>query len=98
MIIWNDGKLGSISAAPLFRNPQTLTVPLYAGHSIKALASAKNAAQPTSDDAAAPSFLGTAVYNNLEGQGDLVSRLILVMLRVTIWVLGVINYLLTKSP
>ena len=33
----------------------------------------------------------------LEGQGDLVSRLILGITRVTIWVTGVIN-LLTKSP
>ena len=33
----------------------------------------------------------------LEGQGDLVSRLIIGIFRVTIWVIGVIN-LLTKSP
>ena len=33
----------------------------------------------------------------LEGQGDLVSRLIMGIIRVTIWVIGVIN-LLTKSP
>ena len=33
----------------------------------------------------------------LEGQGDLVSRLIMQMARVTIWVIGVVN-LLTKSP
>ena len=33
----------------------------------------------------------------LEGQGDLVSRLIMGRSRVTIWVLGVMN-LLTKSP
>ena len=33
----------------------------------------------------------------LEGQGDLVSRLIMGITRVTIWVVGVIN-LLTKSP
>ena len=33
----------------------------------------------------------------LEGRGDLVSRLIMGIIRVTIWVIGVIN-LLTKSP
>ena len=33
----------------------------------------------------------------LEGQGDLVSRLIMGITRVTIWVIGVIN-LLTKFP
>ena len=33
----------------------------------------------------------------LEGQGDLVSRLIMGISGVTIWVIGVIN-LLTKSP
>ena len=33
----------------------------------------------------------------LEGQGDLVSRLIMGLHRVTIWVIGVIN-LLIKSP
>ena len=33
----------------------------------------------------------------LEGQGDLVSRLILGISRITIWVTGVIT-LLTKSP
>ena len=33
----------------------------------------------------------------LEGQGDLVSGLIMGITRVTIWVIGVIN-LLTKSP
>ena len=33
----------------------------------------------------------------LEGQGDLVSRLITRITRVTMWVLGVIK-LLTKSP
>ena len=33
----------------------------------------------------------------LEGQGDLVSRLIMGIIGVTIWVIGVIN-LLTKSP
>ena len=33
----------------------------------------------------------------LEGQGDLVSRVITRITRVTIWVIGVIN-LLTKSP
>ena len=36
-------------------------------------------------------------YNYLEGQGDLVSRLIMGIIRVTIWVIGIIN-LLTKSP
>ena len=38
---------------------------------------------------------GIAGY--LEGQGDLISRLIMGIIRVTIWVIGVIN-LLTKSP
>ena len=33
----------------------------------------------------------------LEGQGDLVSRLIRGIIRVALWVIGVIN-LLTKSP
>ena len=33
----------------------------------------------------------------LEGQGDLVSGLIMGIIRVTIWVIGVINPL-TKSP
>ena len=33
----------------------------------------------------------------LEGQGDLLSRLIMGITRVTIWVIGVIK-LLTKSP
>ena len=33
----------------------------------------------------------------LEGQGDLVSGLIMGITRVTIWVIGVIN-LFTKSP
>ena len=33
----------------------------------------------------------------LQGQGDVVSRLIKGIFRVTIWVIGVIN-LLTKSP
>ena len=33
----------------------------------------------------------------LEGQGDLVSRLIMGITRVTLWVMGLIN-LLTKSP
>ena len=33
----------------------------------------------------------------LEGQGDLVSRLIMGIIGVTIWVIGVID-LLTKSP
>ena len=35
--------------------------------------------------------------NYLEGQGDLVSRLIMGIIKGTIWVIGVIN-LLTKSP
>ena len=34
---------------------------------------------------------------NLEGQGDLVSRLTMGIIQITIWVRGVIN-LLTKSP
>ena len=34
---------------------------------------------------------------HLEGQGDLVSRLIMGIIGVTIWVIGVI-ILLTKSP
>ena len=33
----------------------------------------------------------------LEGQADLVSRLKMAIIRVTIWLIGVIN-LLTKSP
>ena len=33
----------------------------------------------------------------MEGQGDLVTRLIMGIIGVTIWVIGVIN-LLTKSP
>ena len=33
----------------------------------------------------------------LEGQGDLISRLIMRIFRVTIWIIGVIS-LLTKSP
>ena len=37
------------------------------------------------------------LYSYLEGQGDLVSRLIRGMTRVTIWVIVVVN-LLTKSP
>ena len=40
-------------------------------------------------------FRGLGIY--LEGQGDLISRLIMGIIRVTIWVIGVIN-LLTKSP
>ena len=36
-------------------------------------------------------------WGYLEGQEDLVSRLIIGISRVTIWVMGVIN-LLTKSP
>ena len=37
------------------------------------------------------------VWPYLEGQGDLVNRLIMGIIRVTIWVIGVIN-LLTKYP
>ena len=40
-------------------------------------------------------LLGPKPY--LEGQGDLVSRLIMGLIRVSIWVIGIIN-LLTKSP
>ena len=39
----------------------------------------------------------TGTKQHLDGEGDLVSRLILGITRVTIWVLGVIN-LLTESP
>ena len=42
-----------------------------------------------------PKYLYGTKY--LEGQGDLVSRLITRITRVTIWVIGVIN-LVTKSP
>ena len=42
-----------------------------------------------------PSFERIGIH--LEGQGDLVSRLIMGIIRVTIWVIGVIK-LLTKSP
>ena len=38
----------------------------------------------------------TAYIAYLEGQGDLVSRLIMGITRVTLWVMGLIN-LLTKS-
>ena len=38
---------------------------------------------------------GGGIY--LEGQGDSISRLVMGIARVTIWVIGVIN-LLTKSP
>ena len=38
-----------------------------------------------------------SVHSYLEGQGDLVSRLIMGITRVTIWVIWVTN-LLTKSP
>ena len=38
-----------------------------------------------------------AILDYLEGQGDLVSRLGMGIIRVTIWVKGVVN-LLTKSP
>ena len=41
--------------------------------------------------------LGFRVLFYMEGQGDLVSRLILGILRVTTWVIGLFN-LLTKSP
>ena len=34
----------------------------------------------------------------LEGQGDLVSRLIRGITKVTIWIMGIIINLLTKSP
>ena len=37
------------------------------------------------------------LMNHLEGQGDLVTRLLMGISRVTIWVIGVIN-LLIKSP
>ena len=40
--------------------------------------------------------VGFRVY--LEGQGDLVSRLIMGIIRVTIWVIGVINLLYLLSP
>ena len=40
-------------------------------------------------------YTGLRAY--LEGQGDLVTRLIMGIIGVTVWVLGVIN-LLTKSP
>ena len=39
--------------------------------------------------------LGFNAY--LEGHGDLLSRLIIRISRVTVWVIGVLN-LLTKSP
>ena len=48
-----------------------------------------------SDSSMLGSLLGSPDY--LEGQGDLISRLIMGKIRVTIWVIGVIN-LLTKSP
>ena len=41
--------------------------------------------------------MGPAATHYLEGQGDLVSGLIMGIIGVTIWVIGVIN-LLTKSP
>ena len=40
---------------------------------------------------------GIDLSSLLEGQGDLVGRLIMGIIRVTIWVIGVIN-LHTKSP
>ena len=40
---------------------------------------------------------GLGLRDYLEGHGDLVSRLMIRITRVTIWVIGVIN-LLTKSP
>ena len=40
---------------------------------------------------------GVDLSSLLEGQGDLVGRLIMGIFRVTIWVIGVIN-LHTKSP
>ena len=41
--------------------------------------------------------MGPAATHYLEGQGDLVTRLIMGIIGVTIWVIKVIN-LLTKSP
>ena len=41
--------------------------------------------------------LGFRVIGYLEGRGDLVSRLVIRITGVTIWVFGVIS-LLTKSP
>ena len=41
--------------------------------------------------------VGCRFKGYLEGQGDLLSRLIRGIIGVTIWVIGVIN-LLTKSP
>ena len=42
-------------------------------------------------------WAGVGLVLYLEGQGDLVNRLIVGIIRVTIWAIGVIN-LLTKSP
>ena len=41
--------------------------------------------------------LARSFKDYLEGQGDLISRSIMGIFRVTIWVIGAIN-LLTKSP
>ena len=41
--------------------------------------------------------LARSRISHLEGQGDLVNRLLVTITRVTIWVLGAIN-LLTKPP
>ena len=49
------------------------------------------------DEAMLQYFLKVSMGLYLEGQGDLVTRLIRGRTRVTIWVIGVIN-LLTKSP
>ena len=43
-----------------------------------------------------PLYSGTWKAKYLEGQGDLVSRLIGII-RVNVWIIGVLN-LLTKSP
>ena len=48
-------------------------------------------------DSGPPGVLAVMSLDYLEGQGDLVSGLIMGITRVTIWVIGVIN-LLTKSP
>ena len=45
----------------------------------------------------ASAFLRNICLLYLEGQGDLASRLVVRIARVTVWVIGVIN-LLTKSP
>ena len=57
--------------------------------------------QPLASSAITKPRLPCVIYKDLqdylEGQGDLVSRLIMGITRVTIWVIGVIS-LLTKSP